>query len=111
MKFALDFISTYLRDLTHLWSIFTVLLAVIAGLGLQIGKLERWNPVDSLYFAFTTASSVGYGDFVPTRPRSKLLAILIAFTGVLLVGLIVSVGLHALTHAALEARVSGVPAG
>lgn len=109
MDFVLDFISTYFKDLFRLWSIFVVLIGLIVALGLRIGKLERWTTINSLYFAFTTATSVGYGDFVPTKHRSKLFAILIALTGVLMVGLIVSVGLHALSHAAEEARVQAYP--
>jgi hypothetical protein len=109
MNFVLDFISTYFKDLFRLWPILLVLIGCIAVLGLRIGKLERWTTINSLYFAFTTATSVGYGDFVPTKHRSKLLAILIALTGVLLVGLIVSAGLHALTYAAEMARVPALP--
>jgi len=109
MDFVLDFIATYFRDLFRLWPILVVLIGFIVLLGLRIGKLERWHPINSLYFAFTTATSVGYGDFVPTKHRSKLLAILIALTGVLLVGLIVSAGLHALTHAAEMARIPALP--
>ena len=31
------------------------------------------TPLDPYYFAFTTMSSVGYGDFTPKTNRSKLL--------------------------------------
>jgi len=106
MTFVLDFIGAYFSDLLRLWSVLVVLCAFIVGLGIRIGRLEGWNSFDSIYFAFITATSVGYGDFRPTKHRSKALAILIALIGVVLVGLIVSIGLHALVHAARESRTS-----
>jgi len=106
MKFVLDFVSAYFGDLVRLWSVLAALSVFIVALGLRIGKLEGWKPFDSAYFAFITATSVGYGDFTPTKHRSKALAVLISLTGVVLVGLIVSIGLHALGHAAMETRTS-----
>lgn len=109
MKFVLDFIEIYLRGLFYLWPIVLVLLGVIIGLGLRIGRVERWTTLNALYFAFITATSVGYGDFHPTKHQSKWLAIVIALTGVLLTGLIVAVGLEAVAHAFREARGASAP--
>jgi len=111
MDFLLDFVRTYFEDLFRLWPILAFVIGVIVLLGLRIGGLEKWSSIDSIYFAFITAAAVGYGDFVPTKHRSKLLAILISLTGVLLVGLIVSAGLHALMHAADLARIRDLPVG
>jgi len=110
MDFVLDFTRSYFEDLFRLWPILATIIGLIVVLGLRVGRIEQWTPINSLYFAFITATSVGYGDFVPTKHRTKLLAILIALTGVLLVGLIVSAGLHALIHAAEMARVQTFPA-
>jgi voltage-gated potassium channel len=104
MKFAFDFIEIYFKGLVFLGPIVLVLLTIIVGLGLRIGHLERWTPANALYFAFITATSVGYGDFHPTKHRSKWLAIIIALTGILLTGLVVAVGLEAVAHAFRESR-------
>lgn len=104
MTFLLDFIEIYTKGLYHLWPIVLVLLGFIVALGLQVGRLEAWAVEDALYFAFITATSVGYGDFHPTQRRAKLLAIGIALAGILLTGLIVSIGLEAVAHAFREAR-------
>ena len=109
MKFLLDFIEIYVKGLYFLWPIVVVLLAIISGLGLRIGHLEGWTPTNALYFAFITATSVGYGDFHPTKHRSKWLAIVIALTGILLTGLIVAVGLEAVAHAFRESRGAAAP--
>ena len=109
MTFLLDFIEIYSNGLFYLWPIVLVLLGVITGLGLRIGRLERWTTANAMYFAFITATSVGYGDFHPTRHESKWLAIIIALTGILLTGLVVAVGLEAVAHAFREARGAMAP--
>ena len=109
MKFVFDFIEIYIQGIIFLGPILVVLLAIISGLGLQIGRLERWTPTNALYFAFITATSVGYGDFHPTRHQSKGLAIVIALTGVLLTGMIVAIGLEAVSHAFREVRGATAP--
>lgn len=38
--------------------------------------VEGWGLVDSLYFTVSTATTVGYGDLVPTTMGSKLFTIL-----------------------------------
>ncbi len=109
MKFLLDFLEIYAKGLVHLAPILVALLALISGLGLQIGRLEGWSRTNALYFAFITATSVGYGDFVPHHRQAKWLAIWIALTGLLLTGLVVSIGLEAVSHAFEEARRAVAP--
>jgi voltage-gated potassium channel len=111
MKFLLDFIEIYAKGLYYLWPIVVALLGLISVLGLRIGTHEGWTPTNALYFAFITATSVGYGDFHPTKRRTKVLAIVIALTGVLLTGLIVAVGLEAVSHAFRETRGASAPIG
>lgn len=38
--------------------------------------LEGWSIIDSLYFAAITATTVGYGDMVPTNYLSKIITII-----------------------------------
>ena len=109
MKFVLDFITMYAKGMLFLWPILVFLLGMISAMGLRVGALEGWTPTNAIYFAFITATSVGYGDFHPTKRRTKLLAIFIALTGVLLTGLIVAVGLEAVSHAFREARNVAAP--
>ncbi|MBB5338721.1 potassium channel family protein [Tunturiibacter gelidoferens] len=75
------------------------LMLVIMLLGYLAGKQEGWSRFDSFYWAFVTATTVGYGDFRPTKRRSKLIAILTAVLGLLTMGIIIALGVHAATKA------------
>lgn len=71
----------------------------IALLGQVVGKREGWSRFDSLYWSFVTATTVGYGDIHPLKRKSKLIAILIAFLGLTLTGIIIAVAVQAATTA------------
>jgi voltage-gated potassium channel len=111
MVFFYDFVKIYAQGILYLWPIIVVLLGAIILLGLRIGGLEGWTTIDSLYFAFITATSVGYGDLIPTKSRAKLISIVIALTGILLTGLVVAIGLEAAAHAFREVRGANAPIG
>lgn len=89
-----------------------VLLVVIVTLAIVIGRTEGWTLADSVYYGFVTATTVGYGDFRPRRLSSKALAIVIAFVGLIQIGIVVALAVQAITetydHQAAEAR--GKPA-
>lgn len=44
--------------------------------------LEGWSVLDSIYFVVITFTTIGYGDFSPTQPLTKLITIFLAFNGV-----------------------------
>jgi len=66
------------------------------GAGLLIGYIENWRVGDALYFTFVTGLTIGYGDFTPTHMISRLLAVAVGFTGVVLTGLVAAVIVQAL---------------
>jgi len=77
----------------------SALLGIMVLLGAVIGWREDWPLAEAIYFAFVSGLTIGYGDLVPTHPLSRTLAILIGFTGILLVGLVAAVGVRALERA------------
>lgn len=95
MDFTFTFIKIFALTLYFLGPLLLFFLFLIALLGYFIGRAEKWSVIDSFYFAFITATTVGYGDFHPSHSRSKIFAVLIAFIGVLCTGIIVSAGFKA----------------
>ncbi|KAL7562863.1 hypothetical protein ACA910_002478 [Epithemia clementina (nom. ined.)] len=43
--------------------------------GLLMGQLEGWSTIDSVYYTFITAGTLGYGDFSPLTRRGRIWAI------------------------------------
>ena len=95
MEFTFKFIQYFAIVLYFLGPLLLFLLFLIAILGYCVGRIEKWSTIDSLYYAFITATTVGYGDFHPLHPRSKIISIIIALIGLLCTGIIVSAGLKA----------------
>jgi len=99
METTFEFLGVFYEILVLLSPILVFLVGVVIGLGLLVGRLEGWSRVDSLYYAFITATTVGYGDLKPRRVASKCTAIGIALVGVVLTGIIVAAALNAVGHA------------
>jgi uncharacterized membrane protein len=57
---------------------------------------------DTLYFAFVTGLTIGYGDIVVKTPIARLVAILIGFNGILFTGLMVAVLVYAVRESIEE---------
>jgi ABC-type thiamin/hydroxymethylpyrimidine transport system permease subunit len=67
-------------------------------LGLVIGLREGWTIGDSFYFSFITAFTIGYGDFAPKYPLTKILAVVIGVVGFLFTGILVAIAVEALGY-------------
>ena len=79
-----------------IWPVLSLLLAGIVGLGLLVGFIEGWSVSDSIYFAFVSGLTIGYGDLAPKTLVARVLAIMIGICGVLLTGLVAAVAVKAL---------------
>jgi len=102
MEFTLDFIHMFVIGLFYIAPLLALMLLTIVVLGHFVGKLEGWSRLDAMYHAFITATTVGYGDFHPRKRLSKLLAIAIAFVGIIFSGIVVAIALHAGQHAFMK---------
>jgi len=49
-----------------------LLVAVIVVATIFYSTVEGWSVIDSVYFSVSTATTVGYGELVPTTTGSKL---------------------------------------
>jgi Ion channel len=72
----------------------------MALLGVVIGQVEGWPLPEAIYFAYVSGLTIGYGDLVPTHALSRVLAIVVGFTGILLTGLVAAIGVRALERSA-----------
>ena len=95
MAYALEFIRVLSAGLATASPVLLPLLVLILLNGLIIGRLEGWQRGDSIYHAFINATTVGYGDFRPTRGWAKVLSVFNAFLGLLLTGIFVGAGVYA----------------
>ena len=77
-----------------IWPVFSILILVIVLLGLITGIREGWAIGDSLYYAFITAFTIGYGDFSPSYPLTKIIAVVIGLFGFLFTGVLVAIAVE-----------------
>jgi hypothetical protein len=61
-------------------SLFLTALSIFCVFGIQYyeqdDNAEDWTAVSTIYFAISTATTVGYGDVVPVTQKGRMLAIL-----------------------------------
>jgi len=84
------------------WPVFSVLIGGMLCLGVMVSYFEGGPAMDGVYFAFVTGLTVGYGELVPRQAVSRIMAICIGFTGVLLTALFAAISVRALQQAVDE---------
>ena len=99
-----NFAAGLLTGLRVVWPILSVLLGLIVALGLGVGLLEGWSVHESIYFAFVSGLTIGYGDLAPTSLLTRALAILIGVCGVLVTALVAAIAVKALTAATDDSK-------
>ena len=69
-----NFVAGLVTGLRVVWPILSGLLGLIIASGLVAGQIEGWSVQDSIYFAFVSGLTIGYGDLHPScfsRARSR----------------------------------------
>ena len=92
-----NFLRGLFTGLRVVWPILSGLLGLMIALGAVIGLRERWSIQESIYFAFVSGLTIGYGDLVPKTLLTRALAIAIGLCGVLVTALLAAVAVKALT--------------
>ena len=98
------FVVGLIDGLRVVWPILSVLLGLIVALGLVVGLIEGWSVHESIYFAFVSGLTIGYGDLAPKSFLTRVLAILIGVCGVLLTALVAAIAVKALTAASVDGK-------
>lgn len=81
------------------WPVLSAVIVLIVGLGIAVGQREGWSIQESIYFAFVTGLTIGYGDLAPKTLLARALAVLIGMCGVILTGLVAAIAVKAITAA------------
>jgi len=97
MEFTIKFIRLFFFGIELAAPLLLALALIIILMGQIVGALESWGRFNSIYWAFITATTVGYGDIHPLRPLSKALSVFIALTGIIFTGIMLAVALNAAT--------------
>lgn len=97
-----SFARGLLAGLRVVWPILSALLIAIVALGLVVGLIEGWSVQESIYFAFVSGLTIGYGDLAPQTLVTRILAIIIGVCGVLLTALVAAVAVKALGTGSVE---------
>jgi hypothetical protein len=93
------FLAALWKELGIVWPILSGLIGFQLALGVAVGFFEGWPARDAAYFTFVTGLTIGYGDLVPSHLATRIAALVIGFSGILLTGLIAAVGVRALQQA------------
>ena len=99
-----NFLAGLRAELRVVWPILSGLLGLMMALGLIIGLREGWSVQESIYFAFVSGLTIGYGDLAPKFLLTRVLAILIGVCGVLLTALLAAVAVRALPDAIEDSK-------
>jgi Na+-translocating ferredoxin:NAD+ oxidoreductase RnfE subunit len=94
-----DFRQGFLGGLRVVWPVLSGLLALIVALGIVVGLAEGWSLQESIYFAFVSGLTIGYGDLAPKTLLTRILSVLIGVCGVLFTAVLAAVAVKALTIA------------
>jgi hypothetical protein len=90
------YLVRYTFLIRHVLSVF--LLLIVLG-GVAIAYLESLHVGESIYFAFITGLTIGYGDIAPVTTGGRVVSVAIAFVGLLFTGLVVAIATRALADA------------
>jgi len=96
---VLDFVISHMALLYELWVVVVFLFLLIFIAGILISRFDKMSLEDAIYCAFSTAFKAGFGNLSPKSRGGKIIAICIAFLGIVLVGIFVAIAVKSLDTA------------
>ena len=81
MEFSIAFVLYFAQSLFLISPLVALLLVVILGLGIVVGRVESWSRFDAIYWALITAMTVGYGDISPKTGLGQAIAAVVMILG------------------------------
>mgnify|MGYP000630960902 CR=1 FL=1 len=99
MDFTLTFIKIFFVTMGMALPLLASMAIMVILMGAIAGRREGWTFFDATYWAFITATTVGFGDIRPMNKLSRFLAVMIAFVGLVFTGIMVSIAVASTTYA------------
>ena len=99
-----NFTQHFFRAVWHIKAVILSLIALVVAGAAAVTLVENMPFGDTLYFAFVTGLTIGYGDIVAQTPFGRLVALLIGFIGILFTGLMVAVLVYAVRESLEKSR-------
>ncbi len=96
---VLAFVVSHLTLLYELGLVVVALFLLIFIGGILISRFDKMPLEDAIYCAFSTAFKAGFGNLTPKSRGGKIIAICIAFLGIVLVGIFVAIAVKSLETA------------
>ena len=96
---VLDFVASHVALLYELGLAVVALFLLILIGGILISRFDKMPLADAIYCAFSTAFKAGFGNLTPKSHGGKIIAICIAFLGIVLVGIFVAIAVKSLETA------------
>ncbi len=93
----MTFVRFFVRYVLLVREVLGGLLIAVCLSGVMIGIAERRPWGESLYFAFITALSIGYGDVSPITSWGRIGSVIVGCIGMVFIGLTVAVATRALS--------------
>ena len=78
------------KGINPTFKVLLIFIVFVLSIAFCFSKLEGISFFDSIYWAVTTCSTVGYGDISPKTPYAKLLTMFLMVSGVALLGYLLS---------------------
>jgi voltage-gated potassium channel len=107
MSILSSFTYYFFHAIWRVRTIILILIALIMAGAAAVTLVEKMPFADTLYFAFVTGLTIGYGDIVMQTPVGRLVALLIGLIGILFTGLLVAVMVHAVRECFEESKKRG----
>ena len=91
-----EFVTAHARLLGELAGVLVIIAVAIVVARAVIARFDRVPLEQALYLAFITAFTVGFGDVAPSSRGARVVTVILAFLGLILVGVLVAIAAHAL---------------
>jgi voltage-gated potassium channel len=99
LDFSIHFIQIFFSVLYLALPLLLSMALLVAILGVIAAYLEGWSVFVGIYWAFITATTVGYGDVRAKRKTARSISVMIAFIGIVFTGITVAIAVESASKA------------